>query len=103
MVNAWLAQERSETNDKGEEVKFTYEERINSVRGDSTGQGDMPMEYLQAHTRLPVGEESHVKFTLQSKNEMYLTSSRLSTVKWGIRYDLATLPITRLLRSSRNR
>ena len=33
---------------------------------------DMPMEYLQSHTRLPVGEESHVLFTLQSKNEMYL-------------------------------
>ena len=30
------------------------------------------MEYLQSHTRLPVGQESHVKFTLQSKNEMYL-------------------------------
>lgn len=32
----------------------------------------MPMEYLQAHTRLPVGPDSHVKFALQSRNEMYL-------------------------------
>ena len=72
LLNAWLAQERSETRDDGAKVTFTYEQRINAVRGDSTGQGDMPMEYLQAHTRLPVSQESHVKFTLQSKNEMYL-------------------------------
>lgn len=32
----------------------------------------MPMEYLQAHIRLPVSQDSHVKFTLQSKTEMYL-------------------------------
>ncbi len=46
--------------------------KIVGVRGDSTGQGDMPMEYLMAHTDLPVDEESMVKFTLQSKNDMYL-------------------------------
>jgi hypothetical protein len=53
-------------------VKFAYEQLINTVRGDSMGQGDMPMEYLQAHTHLPVGTDSHIKFTLQSKNELYL-------------------------------
>jgi hypothetical protein len=47
-------------------------DRIVGVKGDSTGQGDMPMEYLQMHSGLPVGLESHVKFTLQSKNDMYL-------------------------------
>src|SRR4051812_45649981 len=72
LLNAWLAQKRLETREDGSQVEFTYEQRINAVRGDSTGQGDMPMEYLQSHTRLPVGQESHVKFTLQSKNEMYL-------------------------------
>lgn len=46
-------------------------DRIVGVKGDSTGQGDMPMEYLQMHSGLPVGQESHVKFTLQSKNDMY--------------------------------
>jgi hypothetical protein len=71
LLNAWLGQKRTETNDDGSEVEFTYADRIVAVRGDSTGQGDMPMEYLQSHTRLPVGDESHVKFTLQSKNEMY--------------------------------
>ena len=32
----------------------------------------MPMEYLAAHSGLPVGDSSHVKFTLQSKNDLYL-------------------------------
>jgi hypothetical protein len=32
----------------------------------------MLMECLQFHTRLPVGDESDVKFSLQSKIEMYL-------------------------------
>ena len=30
----------------------------------------MPMELLQSSTCLPVGSESHVKFTLQSTNEI---------------------------------
>lgn len=47
-------------------------ERIVGARGDSTGQGDMPMEFLQGHSNLPVGEDSHVKFTLQSKNDLFL-------------------------------
>jgi hypothetical protein len=41
------------------------------VAGDSTGMGDFPMEFLQSHSGLPVGQESLVKFTLQSKHEMY--------------------------------
>ncbi len=31
------------------------------------------MEYLQEHSGLPVGQESLVEFTLESKNEMYTT------------------------------
>lgn len=57
---------------KEQEIEWSYLERILGVRGDSTGQGDMPMEYLQAHSNLPGGEQSHVKFTLQSKNDMYV-------------------------------
>jgi hypothetical protein len=54
-----------------EDYEWTLFERIVGVRGDSTGQGDMPMEFLQSHSGLPVGEASHVKFTLQSKNDLY--------------------------------
>jgi hypothetical protein len=32
----------------------------------------MPMEFLQAHSGLPVGLDSGVKFTLQSKNDLYI-------------------------------
>lgn len=31
---------------KEQDFEWSYLERINGVRGDSTGQGDMPMEYL---------------------------------------------------------
>jgi hypothetical protein len=57
----------------GSEVEeaFTYFDRIGSVRGDSTGIGDFPTEYLRDHSGLPMGDESQVKFTPQSKNEMY--------------------------------
>jgi hypothetical protein len=54
-----------------EDEAFTYFDHISTVRGDSTGLGDFPMEYLQDHAGLPVGDESKVKFTAQSKNEMY--------------------------------
>lgn len=47
-------------------------DRVVAVRGDSTGQGDMPMEFLQMHSGLPIAAESHVKFTLQSKNDLYV-------------------------------
>lgn len=60
-------------NEKLVEEEFTYFDRIVTVRGDSTGIGDFPMEYLQEHSGLPVGEDSLVKFTLESKNEMYTT------------------------------
>jgi hypothetical protein len=30
------------------------------------------MEYLAAHSGLPLGEGSQIKFTLQSKNDLYL-------------------------------
>lgn len=46
--------------------------RIRRVKGDATGLGDMPMEYLATHTVLPVDDESKVKFTLQSKNDLYV-------------------------------
>lgn len=48
-----------------------YRGLIKAVAGDSTGQGDFQMEYLESNTLLPVDESSFVKFTLQSKNEMY--------------------------------
>ena len=59
----------------GKEVEetFSYFDRITTVRGDSTGIGDFPMEYMQDHSGLPMGDESLVKFTAQSKNEMYTT------------------------------
>lgn len=57
----------------GEEVEeeFTFFDRIVTVRGDSSGKGDFPMEYMQDHSGLPIGEESMVQFTVQAKNEMY--------------------------------
>jgi len=33
--------------------------------------GDFPMEYLQEHSGLPIGQDSLVKITPESKNEMY--------------------------------
>jgi hypothetical protein len=32
----------------------------------------MPMEFLQMHLGLSVRADSHVKFTLQSKNDLYV-------------------------------
>lgn len=52
-------------------TRHDYYQRIYAVRGDSTGQGDMPMEFLEDHTRLPLDEESHVKFGMVSKHVMY--------------------------------
>ena len=46
--------------------------KVYGVRGDATGQGLMPMEYLAAHTPLPVYEESMFTFTLQSKAQLYM-------------------------------
>ena len=57
--------------DPSDGTKFTYEERIKAVCGDSTGEGDMPMETLEKKTSLPMGPDSHVKFTLQSYHRMY--------------------------------
>lgn len=46
--------------------------KIQAVKGDATGLGDFPMEYLATHTVLPVDDDSKFKFTLQSKNDLYL-------------------------------
>lgn len=54
-----------------EAYEGSYFPLINTVRGDSTGMGDFPMEYLQDHSGLPAGEDSLVKFTPESKNEMF--------------------------------
>lgn len=54
-----------------QEEAFSFFDRITTVRGDSTGIGDFPMEYLRDHSGLPMGDESQVKFTAQSKNEMF--------------------------------
>src|SRR5947207_3109718 len=51
-----------------------YRTKLQAVRGDSTGIGDFPMEYLRDHGNLPMGEESLFKFTAQSKNELYLNA-----------------------------
>lgn len=53
------------------EEEFCYFDRIVGVAGGSTGMGDFPIEFLQSHSGLPVEQESLVKFTLQSKHEMY--------------------------------
>lgn len=45
--------------------------KIMVVKGDATGLGDFPMEYLATHTVLPVDDESKFKFTLQSKDQLY--------------------------------
>jgi hypothetical protein len=63
LVREWV------TRDRG---GWTYADRILGVRGDSTGgTGDAPNEMLQQHSGLPVGSESFVQFTLQSKDRMY--------------------------------
>lgn len=65
LVREWV------TRDRG---GWTYADRILGVRGDSTGgTGDAPNEMLQQNSGLPVGEESFVQFTLQSKNRLYTT------------------------------
>ena len=68
-----LKQPRKRTNQNGVEEEFDYFSRIIGVRGDSTGMGDFPMEFLQSQSELPMGQESLVKFTLQSKHSMYST------------------------------
>lgn len=42
------------------------------VRSDYTGHGDTPVEFLPMHSGLPIGSDSHVKFSLQSKNDLYV-------------------------------
>lgn len=53
-------------------MTFSYFDRIGTVRGDSNGIGDFPMEYLRDHSGLPMGDESMVGTNSQSKNEVYL-------------------------------
>ena len=48
-----------------------YLDRILSVRGDGTGVGG-PMQILMQNGVFPVGEKSFFKFSLQSKNDLYL-------------------------------
>jgi hypothetical protein len=70
LLVADLKRPRTRKNLNGVEETFDCFSRIVGVRGDSTGLGDFPMEFLQSHSGLPVGNESLVKFTLQSKHEM---------------------------------
>jgi len=44
-------------------AKRDRESRIKALQGDSTGLVDFPMEFLPDHTRLPIGQQSHVKST----------------------------------------
>jgi hypothetical protein len=48
-----------------------YAPRILSVRGDDTGAGG-PMELLIQNGKLPVSRDSFFKFTLQSKDALYV-------------------------------
>jgi hypothetical protein len=66
-----LKRPRTRENQHSVDETFDYFSRIVGVRGDSTGLGDSPMEFLQAHSELPFGQDSLVKFTLQSKHEIY--------------------------------
>jgi hypothetical protein len=60
-----------------EKIEWCYRDHILAVRGDSIGgSGDAPMEMLGTSGGLPVGEESHFKFSLQSKNDRYLNFER---------------------------
>ncbi|MCA9008494.1 MAG: hypothetical protein KDB01_02050 [Planctomycetaceae bacterium] len=71
LLNDWLRTPRVEVAEDGTEIEYTYEERILAAKGDSTGEGDMPMEILATDTRLPIDSSSHVKFSMQSKDKMY--------------------------------
>ena len=54
------------------------------------------MEFLRDHTRLPIGEERHLKFTLQEEqNEMYRNFESAVYGEPGDHYDLAAQRTTR--------
>ncbi|MGE0536652.1 MAG: hypothetical protein AB7O68_16900 [Pirellulales bacterium] len=77
LIDAWLTEKRTravlQADGTVAEEHFAYADRILAVRGDSTGSaGDAPMELLASKTRLPVDEDSHFVFTVQSKNTLYL-------------------------------
>lgn len=56
-----------------ETFEYTYKARILAVRGDATGgAGDAPNEMLMQHGGLPVDEESFFKFSMSSKNDLYV-------------------------------
>jgi hypothetical protein len=48
-----------------------YKGRISNVLSDATGQGDGPSELL-GNSWLPVGPDTKFKFTMQSKNDLYV-------------------------------
>ena len=50
-----LKRQRTRKNPNGSEETFDYFSSIVGVRGDTTGLGDFPMEFLQSHSGLPVG------------------------------------------------
>ena len=60
-------------DEKEVEETFTLFERITTVRGDSTGIGDFPMEFIRDHSGLPMSDESQVQFTMLTNNEMFTT------------------------------
>lgn len=78
-IGDWLKAKRTfkvkrrnpDGSDRVVDENFSYLERVLRVRGDSTGIGDMPMEFLQSHSGLPMNSLSHVVFTDQSKHDMY--------------------------------
>jgi hypothetical protein len=71
LLMADLKRPRTRKNQNGVEETFDYFSRIVGVRGGSAGMGDVPTEFLQSHSGRPAGNDSLVKFTLQSKHEMH--------------------------------
>jgi hypothetical protein len=53
------------------EEEFRLFHRITTVRGDSTGVDDFPMEFMRDHSGLPMNDDSQVQFTMHTKNDMF--------------------------------
>lgn len=78
----WIVFERMNYTDQfdlleKELEKRGYLEDIISVRGDSTGAGDVAFEIWRNVTQLPIGEESQIIFSVRSKDIMYTTLDEL--------------------------
>lgn len=78
IIKEWIHQDRG---------AWKYVDRIQAVRGDSTGgAGDAPMEMLAEKSGLSIGEQSHFVFTKQSKNDLYLHYENLLFTEEGRKF-----------------